>query len=116
MKEKRKYPRGLCPTCLFRYRCKYATEHSDESVMVCDNKTGLSYMKDSSAKPEKHGTVKAYIVRDARGVCRIYCQRDRRKWWFELGQHRETDNAFEQALAFGYVRWEPKIQDRTKLF
>ncbi len=73
-------------------------------------------MKDSSAKPEKKMNVRAYISRDAKGVCRIYCQRDRRKWWFELGRHAATDSAFEAALAFGYVHWEPKIQDRTKLF
>lgn len=113
---KRKYPRGLCPTCLFRWKCKYASEHTEESVLVCDDKTQMSYMKDITAKPERYGTVKAYISRDAKGVCRIYCQRDKRKWWFELGRHAETDTAFELALAFGYVHWEPKIQDRTKLF
>lgn len=61
-------------------------------------------------------SVKAYIARDAKGVCRIYCQRARRKWWFELGQHPETDTVFEQALELGEVDWQRKITDPGKLF
>ena len=60
--------------------------------------------------------VNAYIARDAKGVCRVFCQRARRKWWFELGQHRETDRAFEAALAAGEVDWRTKIVDPGKLF
>lgn len=60
--------------------------------------------------------VKATIARDARGVCRIYCQRSARKWWFELGRHAETDAAFEQAYGAGSVSWSTKIIDPGKLF
>lgn len=44
-------------------------------------------------------TIKAQVVRFGDGSCRIECQRARRKWWFELGQHRATDVEFERALA-----------------
>lgn len=60
--------------------------------------------------------VKASIARDANGICRVYCQRAARKWWFELGRHAETDAVFEQALAAGTVEWSPKIIDPGKLF
>ena len=60
--------------------------------------------------------VNAYIARDARGVCRIYCKRAKYKHWFELGRHADTDAAFEQALAAGSVCWEPAIIDTGKLF
>lgn len=60
--------------------------------------------------------VNAYIARDAHGVCRVYCQRAKHKWWFELGHHRETDAAFERALRAGMVHWNPKIMDPGKLF
>jgi hypothetical protein len=60
--------------------------------------------------------VKAYISRDEKGDCRIFCQRAKRKWWFELGKHRETDLAFEKSLAEGSLRLEPKILDSSKLF
>lgn len=60
--------------------------------------------------------VDARIVRDPAGVCRVCCKRAKYKWWFELGQHRETDAAFEEALATGNVRWSAKIIDRSKLF
>lgn len=60
--------------------------------------------------------VNARIARDAHGVCRIYCQRAKYKHWFELGQHAETDTAFEQALAAGSLCWGNKIVDPGKLF
>ena len=60
--------------------------------------------------------VNAYIARDARGVCRVFVKRAKYKHWFELGRHAATDAAFEQALAAGTVRWEPKIVDPGKLF
>lgn len=59
--------------------------------------------------------VKAYIQRDGKAV-RIFCQRERRKWWRELGQHRATDREFERALAAGEVAWNPKIKDEAKIF
>ena len=64
--------------------------------------------------------IKAQIVRGNDGICRVYCQRARRKWWFELGQHKETDTAFEAALGAespdNGIQWRPRIDDRTKLF
>jgi len=60
--------------------------------------------------------IKAKIVRDPAGVCRIFCQRAKRKWWFELGQHRDTDIAFERAMAAGTIGWPAKITDTAKLF
>ena len=60
--------------------------------------------------------VQAYISRDAVGTHRIFCKRGKYKWWFELGQHRETDIAFQKALASGKVQWRDKIQDSTQLF
>lgn len=61
-------------------------------------------------------SVNAMIVRDPAGICRIYCQRAKHKWWFELGRHRETDIDFERAFGSGTVNWMPCIKDRTKLF
>ena len=60
--------------------------------------------------------VNAYIARDANGVCRVYCKRAKYKHLFELGRHAATDAVFEQALAAGTVRWEPKVVDPGKLF
>ena len=60
--------------------------------------------------------VDAYIARDPNGICRIMVKRAKFKHWFELGQHGPTDAAFEQALAAGTVRWNPAIEDKTKLF
>ena len=60
--------------------------------------------------------VDAYIARDPNGICRVMVKRAKYKHWFELGQHAATDAAFEQALAAGTVRWEPKIVDPGKLF
>lgn len=61
-------------------------------------------------------TVNAYIARDPAGVCRVFVKRAKYKHWFELGEHRETDVAFERALADGSVAWKPGIVDRTQLF
>jgi len=60
--------------------------------------------------------VDAYIMRDADGKCRIMLKRAKYKHWFELGCHAETDAAFEQALADGSVRWNPRIVDLSRLF
>lgn len=60
--------------------------------------------------------VNAYIARDPAGVHRVFCQRARRKWWFELGKHRETDEVFEAALRDNRVFWKSEIEDKTKLF
>ena len=60
--------------------------------------------------------VDAYIARDPAGVCRVFVKRAKHKHWFELGRHRETDVAFERALAVGSVAWKPGIVDRTQLF
>lgn len=60
--------------------------------------------------------VNAYIERDANGTHRVICKRAKYKHWHELGKHRETDAAFEQALAAGTVRWNPAIEDKTRLF
>ena len=60
--------------------------------------------------------VNAYIARDAHGVCRVMVKRAKYKHWFQLGRHAATDAAFEQALAAGTVRWEPKIVDPGQLF
>lgn len=60
--------------------------------------------------------VDAHIVRDPNGVCRVMVKRAKYKHWFELGQHGPTGTAFEQALAVGTVRWNPAIEDKTKLF
>lgn len=116
MKNERIYPRGLCETCVFRYRCDYAKRNANESVLACNDKNALSYIKDPNAKPEKNGIVRACIMRDSRGNYIILCQRDKRKWWFRLGFHAETDAAFERALKFDTLHWEPDIKDRNKLF
>lgn len=60
--------------------------------------------------------VLAYISRDAAGTHRVFCKRAKYKWWFELGRHKETDIAFQRALAEGKVRWKEQIQDSTQLF
>ena len=60
--------------------------------------------------------VDAYIARDPNGICRVMVKRAKFKHWFELGQHGPTDAAFEQALAAGAVRWNPVIEDKTRLF
>lgn len=60
--------------------------------------------------------VRAYIARVGNGTYRIFCQRAKRKWWFELGKHRETDVAFERALRQGTLSLEAEIVDATKLF
>ena len=60
--------------------------------------------------------VDAYIARDPSGVCRVMVKRSKYKHWFELGRHRETDVAFERALAVGSVAWKQGIVDRTQLF
>ena len=114
--NKRVYPRGLCETCVFRYRCDYAKRNANESVLACADNNALSYMKDPDAKPEAIGFVRACIIRDKGGEFAVMVQRDKRKWWFRLGYHAETDASFRRALKFGNVHWEPKIQDRTKLF
>lgn len=49
-------------------------------------------------------------------VWRIMVKRAKYKHWFELGRHAETDAAFEQALADGSVRWNPRIVDLSRLF
>lgn len=61
-------------------------------------------------------TVNAYIARDPNGICRVMVKRAKYKHWFELGQHRETDTAFERALMAGAVFWKPAILDRSQLF
>ncbi len=58
----------------------------------------------------------AYIARDPVGVCRVFVKRAKYKHWFELGQHKETDTAFERALADGSVQWDTRIRDASKLF
>lgn len=60
--------------------------------------------------------VNAYIARDPSGVFRVFVKRSKYKHWFELGKHRETDVAFERALAVGSVAWKPGIIDRAQLF
>lgn len=65
---------------------------------------------------ENGNSVNAYIARDPAGVCRVFVKRAKHKHWFELGRHRETDVAFERALAVGSVAWKPGIVDRTQLF
>lgn len=62
------------------------------------------------------GQVNAYIARDPSGVCRVFVQRSKYKHWFELGKHRETDVAFERALASGTVLWRSVVVDRMQLF
>ena len=60
--------------------------------------------------------VNAYIERDANGTHRVICKRAKYKHWHELGKHRETDIAFEQALKDGTVLWNPAIENKTRLF
>ena len=72
--------------------------------------------KIQDGKKEMNETVNAYIARDPNGICRVMVKRAKYKHWFELGQHGPTDAAFEQALAAGTVRWNPVIEDKTKLF
>lgn len=60
--------------------------------------------------------VNACIERDANGTHRVICKRAKYKHWHELGKHRETDIAFEQALKDGTVLWNPAIEDKTRLF
>lgn len=60
--------------------------------------------------------VKACIERDATGTHRVFCKRAKYKHWHELGKHRETDVAFEQALKAGTLQFEPVILDKSTLF
>ena len=59
---------------------------------------------------------RARVVKWGGGSYHVECQRARRKWWRELGQHRETDREFERALADGTLEWMPKIQDDGIIF
>lgn len=60
--------------------------------------------------------VKAKIERDADGVYRIICKRAKYKHWHELGKHRETDMAFQQALRGGALGLCQEIHERSTLF
>lgn len=60
--------------------------------------------------------VNACIRRDPNGSHRIFCKRGKYKWWFELGQHPETDAAFAKALRAGTIHWETEIVDNSTLF
>ena len=60
--------------------------------------------------------VDAYIARDPAGVCRVFVKRAKYKHWFELGEHRPTDTAFERALMAGAVVWKPIIAEKMQLF
>ena len=60
--------------------------------------------------------VSAKIYKTQEGRVRLFVQRERRKWWRELGQHPATDKEFERALMAGEVRFLPKIYDEAKLF
>lgn len=62
-------------------------------------------------------TVKARVRRSGTdGSGQIEIQRGKYKHWFQMGEHRETDAAFERALASGIVVWNPKIIDPGKIF
>lgn len=58
--------------------------------------------------------VEAYIKKVLGGY-RVMCKRDKHKWWFELGQHKETDKAFIRALADGTLVWRREISDPQKI-
>jgi len=60
--------------------------------------------------------VRAKVVRNPGGGCRIFCQRAKYKHWFEVGGHNETDGVFEIALAKGEVRWDNRITGTDRLF
>ena len=60
--------------------------------------------------------VDAYIARDPSGVYRVFVKRAKHKWWFELGEHRPTDAAFERAINDGTVVWKRGIVDEMQLF
>lgn len=60
--------------------------------------------------------VKARIRKWADWTVHVEAKRDKFKHWFELGQHRETDTTFEQALQAGTVDWTPKIVEPPRLF
>lgn len=63
------------------------------------------------------GIVKARIRRYAAdGSGHIEIQRGKHKHWFEMGEHRETDAAFERAFVSGTVQWDRKIIDPPKIF
>ena len=55
--------------------------------------------------------IRARVIRMGNGSCRIECQRARRKWWRELGQHKATDREFERALADGSLVWMPRVKE-----
>lgn len=67
-------------------------------------------------KTKSMSGIRAYIAKDDAGVHRVFCQRARRKWWFELGRHRATDAEFARALESGEVEWERKIKRSGGLF
>lgn len=60
--------------------------------------------------------VKARIIRDPNGIHRTEAQRDKYKHWFELGNHKQTDNAFEKALSNGEIQWRTDIYYTDNLF
>lgn len=55
--------------------------------------------------------VRASIIKDAFGIYRIYAQRDKHKWWFELGQHSETDREFVKALRTNSISWLSEVTE-----
>lgn len=58
----------------------------------------------------------AYIKRDGYGRYHVFCQRAKRKWWFELGKHAATDAAFERAYLENSVHWVDENVDDAKFF
>ena len=53
--------------------------------------------------------VRASAIKDAFGIYRIYAQRDKHKWWFELGQRSETDREFVKALRVSPISCLPEV-------
>ena len=60
--------------------------------------------------------VKAFIAIDAQGKHEIWAQRAKFKWWFILGKHKPTDNAFYKAYEESQVEWGQIRRTEGNLF
>lgn len=55
--------------------------------------------------------IRTSVIKDTFGIYRIYAQRYKHKWWFELGRHSETDRRLLKALRASSISWLPGVTE-----
>ena len=65
----------------------------------------------SNRKFQRNNDVVAVIEKLPESKYNILIQRAKRKRWFYLGEHKQTDTAFFQALKDGRIDWRPEVYD-----